>query len=188
MIVTIPRYGSRGFNPPWFPLPNHGHSVKWVFHAVLCLPTPPLSFRAPEKSFHFTLSAFCDSYLFNFLHISYYRQLHPPPSSTMTTDRDHLQPPHTHTVEIPRRRRKLILCFDGTGNKFKGNAGDTNILKIFRMLDRSGPEQCRFFCLSSLFYSGVFSPGVTWRFLSRWIAWFHTYLTTCSANSSLLSA
>jgi uncharacterized protein (DUF2235 family) len=35
-------------------------------------------------------------------------------------------------------RNKLILCFDGTGNKFKGNTGDTNILKIFRMLDRSG--------------------------------------------------
>ena len=40
-------------------------------------------------------------------------------------------------------RKKLILCFDGTGNKFKGNAGDTNILKIFRMLDRSGGEQCK---------------------------------------------
>lgn len=67
----------------------------------------------------------------------------------MTTDRDHLQPPHSHSVEIARRRRKLILCFDGTGNKFKGNAGDTNILKIFRMLDRSGPEQCRFFSFFS---------------------------------------
>ncbi|CCX29818.1 Similar to Uncharacterized protein YEL023C; acc. no. P39992 [Pyronema omphalodes CBS 100304] len=39
------------------------------------------------------------------------------------------------------QRKKLILCFDGTGNKFKGNSGDTNILKIFRMLDRSGEEQ-----------------------------------------------
>lgn len=39
-------------------------------------------------------------------------------------------------------RKKLILCFDGTGNKFKGNSADTNILKIFRMLDRSGGEQC----------------------------------------------
>jgi hypothetical protein len=41
------------------------------------------------------------------------------------------------------QRKKLILCFDGTGNKFKGNSGDTNILKIFRMLDRSGGEQCK---------------------------------------------
>ncbi|KAL7274817.1 hypothetical protein RUND412_002271 [Rhizina undulata] len=39
------------------------------------------------------------------------------------------------------KRNKLILCFDGTGNKFKGNDGDTNILKIFRMLDRRGGDQ-----------------------------------------------
>ncbi|KAG0126860.1 hypothetical protein HOY82DRAFT_626781 [Tuber indicum] len=43
--------------------------------------------------------------------------------------------PHTH------KRKKLILCFDGTGNQSKGNDGDTNILKIFRMLDREGSDQ-----------------------------------------------
>jgi hypothetical protein len=44
----------------------------------------------------------------------------------------------------PRRfRKKLILCFDGTGNKFKGDEGDSNILKIFRMLDRSTGDQCK---------------------------------------------
>lgn len=43
----------------------------------------------------------------------------------------------------PRVRDSLVLCFDGTGNKFKGNSGDTNILKIFRMLDRSGGDQCK---------------------------------------------
>lgn len=53
----------------------------------------------------------------------------------MIPDKDHLQPPRPHGVEITRRRRKLILCFDGTGNKFKGSDGDTNIIKIFRMLD-----------------------------------------------------
>lgn len=42
-----------------------------------------------------------------------------------------------------RARDSLVLCFDGTGNKFKGNAGDTNILKIFRMLDRRGDDQCK---------------------------------------------
>lgn len=46
------------------------------------------------------------------------------------------------TLKISQPRKKLILCFDGTGNKFKGNSGDTNILKIFRMLDRSGGEKC----------------------------------------------
>ncbi|KAL8631063.1 hypothetical protein Q9189_003258 [Teloschistes chrysophthalmus] len=50
------------------------------------------------------------------------------------------------------RRKKIVLCFDGTGNKFSGNPpkpirttctespgtdADSNILKIFRMLDRS---------------------------------------------------
>lgn len=41
---------------------------------------------------------------------------------------------HTH--------RKLILCFDGTGNKFHGDDSDSNILKIFRMLDRTANDQC----------------------------------------------
>lgn len=32
--------------------------------------------------------------------------------------------------------KKLVLCFDGTGNKFQGTSADSNILKIYRMLDR----------------------------------------------------
>lgn len=39
-------------------------------------------------------------------------------------------------------RRKLILCFDGTGNKFRGDDSDSNILKIFRMLDSNANDQC----------------------------------------------
>jgi hypothetical protein len=27
---------------------------------------------------------------------------------------------------VERKRRKFILCFDGTGNKFQGTAGDSN--------------------------------------------------------------
>lgn len=38
--------------------------------------------------------------------------------------------------------RKLVLCFDGTGNKFHGDDSDSNILKIFRMLDRTASDQC----------------------------------------------
>lgn len=30
----------------------------------------------------------------------------------------------------------MVLCFDGTGNKFQGNDADSNIIKIFSMLDR----------------------------------------------------
>jgi uncharacterized protein (DUF2235 family) len=38
--------------------------------------------------------------------------------------------------------RKLVLCFDGTGNKFRGDDSDSNILKIFRCLDREAGDQC----------------------------------------------
>ncbi len=44
--------------------------------------------------------------------------------------------------EHRRRARKLVLCFDGTGNKFRGDDSDSNILKIFRMLDRTADDQC----------------------------------------------
>ncbi|KAG5951060.1 hypothetical protein E4U53_003853 [Claviceps sorghi] len=47
--------------------------------------------------------------------------------------------------ESDRRPRKLILCFDGTGNKFHGNESDSNILKIFRMLDRSAGDQYHYY-------------------------------------------
>jgi hypothetical protein len=42
-----------------------------------------------------------------------------------------------------RTPRKLVLCFDGTGNKFRGDDSDSNILKIFRCLDREAGDQCR---------------------------------------------
>jgi len=50
-----------------------------------------------------------------------------------------------HPAPEQRRRkpRKLILCFDGTGNKFRGDDSDSNILKIFRMLDRTADDQCK---------------------------------------------
>lgn len=39
-----------------------------------------------------------------------------------------------------RQRKTLVLCFDGTGNKFQGNANDSNIIKVFSMLDREDPN------------------------------------------------
>lgn len=47
-----------------------------------------------------------------------------------------------------RRPRKIVLCFDGTGNKFQGDDSDSNILKIYRMLDRTADDQCEFCNLS----------------------------------------
>lgn len=41
--------------------------------------------------------------------------------------------------------RKLVLCFDGTGNKFHGDDSDSNILKIFRMLDRTSDDQYHYY-------------------------------------------
>jgi uncharacterized protein (DUF2235 family) len=38
--------------------------------------------------------------------------------------------------------RELVLCFDGTGNTFRADGGESNILKIFRMLDRTKENRC----------------------------------------------
>jgi len=44
-----------------------------------------------------------------------------------------------------RKRKKFVLCFDGTGNKFSGSDSDSNILKIYRMLDRSDDSQFHYY-------------------------------------------
>jgi uncharacterized protein (DUF2235 family) len=36
-----------------------------------------------------------------------------------------------------RKPKTFVLCFDGTGNKFSGTDADSNILKIYRMLNRN---------------------------------------------------
>lgn len=54
-------------------------------------------------------------------------------------------------LESHRTPRKLVLCFDGTGNKFRGDDSDSNILKIFRCLDREAGDQCRFSSIQFLF-------------------------------------
>jgi len=41
--------------------------------------------------------------------------------------------------------KSLILCFDGTGNKFSGTAADSNILKIYSMLDKEDPNVYRYY-------------------------------------------
>lgn len=40
-------------------------------------------------------------------------------------------------------RPQIVLCFDGTGNTFRADGTETNILKICRMLER-GDEQREF--------------------------------------------
>lgn len=41
--------------------------------------------------------------------------------------------------------RRIILCFDGTGNHFQGNESDTNIVKIYQMLDRYKKGQFHYY-------------------------------------------
>jgi uncharacterized protein (DUF2235 family) len=61
------------------------------------------------------------------------------------------QQDHEQHVPYPRGqdpgfvRRKFILCFDGTGNKFSGTDSDSNILKLYRMLDRSDGTQFHYY-------------------------------------------
>lgn len=59
------------------------------------------------------------------------------PVTPMGPDRDH-QSRH-------RKPSKIVLCFDGTGNKFHGDDSDSNILKIFRMLDRTARDQFHYY-------------------------------------------
>jgi uncharacterized protein (DUF2235 family) len=42
-------------------------------------------------------------------------------------------------------RKTFVLCFDSTGNRFQGNDKDSNVLKIFRLLDRSDRNQFSFY-------------------------------------------
>jgi hypothetical protein len=48
-------------------------------------------------------------------------------------------------TRLRKPRKKFILCFDGTGNKFSGTDSDSNILKIYRMLDRDDSSQFHYY-------------------------------------------
>ncbi|KAL1954108.1 hypothetical protein VTO42DRAFT_1732 [Malbranchea cinnamomea] len=41
--------------------------------------------------------------------------------------------------------KTFVLCFDGTGNKFSADSSDSNVLKIFRMLDRTKRNQFHYY-------------------------------------------
>lgn len=55
--------------------------------------------------------------------------------------------------EPAKTPKKLVLCFDGTGNTFTGSNSDTNVVKILSKLDRNDPHQYHYYQsqLSSLF-------------------------------------
>jgi uncharacterized protein (DUF2235 family) len=59
-------------------------------------------------------------------------------------------PPATASSNYPagalqNSPKRLVLCFDGTSNKFNGDASDTNIVKIYEMFDRSTNDQFHYY-------------------------------------------
>lgn len=52
---------------------------------------------------------------------------------------------------LAREPKKLVLCFDGTGNTFTGSNADTNVVKLLNKLDRNDPHQYHYYqCRSVL--------------------------------------
>ncbi|KAK0750186.1 hypothetical protein B0T18DRAFT_408405 [Schizothecium vesticola] len=71
--------------------------------------------------------------------LSYHMPTRPP---TVTDNGEKEYHPH----RSPRGKPYMIvLCFDGTGNKFHGDDSDSNILKICRMLDRTASDQYHYY-------------------------------------------
>ena len=48
---------------------------------------------------------------------------------------------------------RLVLCFDGTGNKYLGDTSDTNIVKLYQKFDRSIPNQYHYYQRKSIHVS-----------------------------------
>ena len=63
-------------------------------------------------------------------------------NSTPVDEHPHRDDMDDKATRVPNR---LILCFDGTGNAFKGTPEDTNIVKLLDMFDRSAPRQMHYY-------------------------------------------
>ena len=59
--------------------------------------------------------------------------------------------------EAYREPKKLVLCFDGTGNEFSGSNADTNVVKLLKKLDRNITNQYHYYQSTSLLPSRVLS-------------------------------
>ncbi|OJD35036.1 short chain dehydrogenase reductase family [Diplodia corticola] len=82
------------------------------------------------------------------------------------------QPANALCDPAPNRKRIFVLCFDGTGNKFQGTDADSNILKIFRMLDRRDGSQFSYYQpgIGTYVTSGSLSHTSHWQRFSSWYA------------------
>lgn len=63
--------------------------------------------------------------------------------------------------EPGRAAKKLVLCFDGTGNEFSGSNADTNVVKLLKKLDRNAPNQYHYY--QSKFIPS--SPALRWSLI-----------------------
>ncbi|KAK8015624.1 hypothetical protein PG991_008512 [Apiospora marii] len=83
-------------------------------------------------------------------------------SSQDSTFQPIIQPTMNPNTEVRRTPRKLVLCFDGTGNKFHGDDSDSNILKIFRCLDRTAGDQYHYYQPGSLTHTSKAARIRSW--------------------------
>ena len=52
-----------------------------------------------------------------------------------------VQPPESKNIGPSR----LVVCFDGTGNRFNGDTSDSNIVKLYEKFDRADPNQFHYY-------------------------------------------
>ncbi|KAK2798077.1 hypothetical protein FQN51_007896 [Onygenales sp. PD_10] len=52
---------------------------------------------------------------------------------------------HMNREQRSSTPRRLVLCFDGTGNSFQANESDTNVVKIYDMLNRFDKNQFHYY-------------------------------------------
>jgi hypothetical protein len=60
-----------------------------------------------------------------------------------------------NAIRAAGKPRRLVLCFDGTSNKFQGDRSDTNIVKIYQMLDRNTSDQFHYYQRKADHYSNI---------------------------------
>ncbi|RPA75766.1 hypothetical protein BJ508DRAFT_331777 [Ascobolus immersus RN42] len=51
----------------------------------------------------------------------------------------------SESIQTTTEHQRLVLCFDGTGNQFRGDRSDTNVVKIFSMLARDSDHQYHYY-------------------------------------------
>jgi uncharacterized protein (DUF2235 family) len=103
-------------------------------------------------------------------------QSRPPITSPKILSLPHNDDPMDYGAASSQTRgpKKFVLCFDGTGNKFSGTDADSNILKIYRMLDRNGDDQFHYYQPGIGTYvtkaNGSLSRTSRWEKFQSWYA------------------